>query len=68
MQNSLDKVANGTVYGGEDHHDAKLTRKLVERIRVIHRKLPALHQYTLAGIFGVSQTNIGRILRCETWK
>ena len=51
---------------GEKHHNVKLAE---EQVRVIKRLYgaPGISQRRLADIFGVSQVQIGRIVRGKTW-
>jgi hypothetical protein len=51
----------------EDHPLAKLTQQDVNEIRYVYRHDGA-SQSQLAALFGVSQSQIGRIVRGESWR
>lgn len=50
---------------GELNNAAKLRAADVDRIRALY---PTMNQYEIAGRFGMSQAQIGRILRGESWR
>jgi hypothetical protein len=51
---------------GEDHPQAILTRGQVTRIRQLHQQ--GLTQTSIASLFGVTRSNVGRVVRHDTWK
>lgn len=57
---------NPPAKAGEDHGMAKLTTKQVKQIRRLSAK--GRTQTALGRQFGVSQTNISCIVKCQTWK
>lgn len=63
-ENELDKRRSGTVIRGENHPFRKLTEKQVREIRSIGS---TMSQALLGARFGISQTQIGSILRRESW-
>lgn len=79
-QNTTHAYQNGLAHGrpGEKHHNARLTQLQVKQIRKLYRPRdgqshpmtnePRYSQSGLARMFGVSQTQIGRIIRFARWK
>lgn len=69
-QNSLDAVRHGTHSGfglvKENNPSAKLSTEEISDIRSEYAK-GVITQRMLGGVYGVSQTNIGFIVRGETW-
>lgn len=63
--NCADKRKHGTMYGGERHHDAKLTAAAVLDIRERYGKEPVT---AIAAHYGVSTRNAWSVIRRETWK
>lgn len=63
--NCADKHKHGTMYGGEQHHDAKLTVSDVRDIRQSYGKEPVT---SIAARHGVSTRNAWSVIRRETWK
>jgi len=63
MQDMIDKERQCK---GEDCHSSKLTKELVQEIRLLSAR--GLSNRQLGKQFGVSHTNIGCILRGEIWK
>jgi DNA-binding XRE family transcriptional regulator len=74
---AITRVWNGSAWGydthvgptgrGEDCYASKLTEDDVRKIRRLNEQ-GEYSQSDLAEVFEVSQTNIGRIVRRETWK
>lgn len=56
----------GLVLGGEKHHAAKLTERKV--LKILSLANSGCTQNELATKFGVSNKNIGYIIRRKTWK
>jgi hypothetical protein len=66
-QNTQHAIKIGLIKGkGENHNRAKLTQKEVDRIREYH-KIDKISYSNLARIFGVSFSQIGKIIRNENW-
>lgn len=65
LENEADKIAHGTILDGERHNSARLSQADIAKIRRIGRNLP---QRVIADMFGVERSNIGRILRGDTWR
>lgn len=63
--NNSDKRKHGTMYGGERHHDAKLTEALVIEIRKAYGTEPVTE---IAKRHGVSTRTAWGAIRRETWK
>lgn len=63
--NSDDKIIHGTLLSGETCPASKLTDKDVISIRAMGG---SLSQSKIAAKFGITQTNVGYILRRATWK
>lgn len=57
----------GGARGGEKHHAAKLTTNDAKKIKKMYA-CGNISQSRLASLFGVSQTQIGRIVRGDRWK
>ena len=64
-ENMADRSKHGTLTG-EKHGRAKLTHDLVARIRDEHSSGVAIA--TLARVFGVSRSQVGRVVRGEHWR
>ncbi len=62
--NQADRVEHGTAIFGESSHFSKLTESDVLAIRSIGTSLP---QIEIARLFNTERSNIGRILRRDTW-
>jgi hypothetical protein len=65
--NHADKRKHGTLYKGEKHWIAKLTKADIPRIRAMYTTGNYM-QKDLARIFHVSPSNIGYIVARKTWK
>lgn len=63
--NEKDKIRHGTTSRGERNGQAKLTVDKIDEIFSLREQ--GLSQSRIGSIFGVSQTQIGRILRKERW-
>lgn len=66
VTNHADKIIHGTSFRGIKVNTAKLTPKLVRRIRKLHRSKKYL-QKELAKMFRVSQPNISSIVLKQSW-
>ncbi len=64
VENAADKLIHGTERRGERQNGAKLTEADVRAIRALKE---TLFQRQIAEQFGISQHNVGCILRGETW-
>lgn len=68
QQNIDDQIEHGSRRIGSAHHNSKLDEGLVEQLKYVARHpMYDLGQAQLGRAFGVSQTNVGRILRGEMW-
>ena len=67
--NVLDSISKGrwSKRCGEDNHYAKLTREKVITIRSLYNPPHVNYEY-LAKMFGTSPTNVGVIIRGESWR
>lgn len=66
VENTARSVARGRTKRGEDNPDAHLTAKQVQEIRV---RAAAGERFVHLGVeFGVSDVNIGHIVRRHTWR
>lgn len=65
VDNNADKISHDTHNKGERHGLAKLD---AEKVRAIRRMAGIASQSAIARKFGVSQTNVGLILRGERWQ
>ena len=63
--NHADKNTHGTMLRGTKHPGCKLTAEQVVEIR--RRYAAGEYQWSIASSFGVSQTNVGLIVRRKTW-
>jgi len=52
---------------GEGHSQAKITNKVVRKIRELSKR-PELTQEKIGEMFGISQTQTGRIIRKKLWR
>lgn len=66
-ENQQDRVRHSTDGNGEKNFASKLTEKDVKEIRRIY-KTKYVSQRKLAKKFGISQTQIGRIINDTSWK
>lgn len=64
LENIADKYAHGTMARGEQSCRAKLTEADVRAMRSLW---PGLTQRVLADRYGVSKSNVGMVVRRETW-
>ena len=68
-ENTIHAILNGLSFqvGGEKHHMSKINSKQVSEIFSIYQteKIP---QHKLAEIYGISQSQISRILNKKRWK
>lgn len=67
-QNMYDRLRDNTFISGESHHRAKLNDLQIRIIRRAYAEMPLPAARYLGRIFGVSGTQIGRIIRGESWK
>lgn len=65
-ENNAHKAIHGTWQGGERNGEAKLTEAQVRQIIVLG-KSRATHK-GIAAAFGISKTQVGRIIRGASWK
>lgn len=63
-ENKADAISHGTLCRGERITQAKLTRAQVEHIRLLKG---SASETEISSMFGVSRSQIGRILRGECW-
>lgn len=66
LNNHADRFTHSTVPMGETHSLAKLTNEDVVAIR--GKCEGGVHQREIAATFGISQSQVGRIVRRESWK
>lgn len=64
--NAADAMANGRVATGERVHGSKLTPDIVREVR--RRAASGESQHSLAGEFGVHQSNISQVVSRVTWR
>lgn len=64
--NSADQLRDGTRVEGELIGNHRLSPAEVRQIRDLS-KFGAFSQRKLARLYGISQTNVGKIVRAETW-
>lgn len=62
--NNADKLAHGTHFRGSRSPNAKITEHQAEQMRALHG---SHSQSEIAAMFGISRTQVGRILRREGW-
>jgi HNH endonuclease/NUMOD4 motif len=62
-ENTSDKDRHGRMPRGERHHKSKLSDEEVAEIRLIGSVSAPLYQYEIAQMYGVSQPQVGLILR-----
>jgi len=65
LENGQDKVLHGTSRAGSRSHLSKLDER---KVRLLRRLASKFSRPALASMFGVTPTNVGYILRGETWR
>lgn len=67
VENSVHAYKNGLANSGETHYMSKLSRLEVENLKKENSKGIYL-QRELAELFGISQTQVGKIVNNKSWK
>jgi hypothetical protein len=65
-ENSADRIEHGTDPIGERNPAARISAIQADEIRRVYRQ-GGVKQVELAARFGLAQTQISRIVRCESW-
>lgn len=65
-QNQADRIVHGTDNRGERHPLAKIGHSAVQQIKALCEA--GIQQRNVAARFGISQRQVGRIARGESWK
>jgi hypothetical protein len=66
-ENSIHAYKNGLINSGETHSMSKLNRSEVEKLKKENLK-GIYFQRELAELFGISQTQVGKIINNKSWK
>ncbi len=68
--NALDMVSKGRarnrIFQGEDNGHSRFTESQIREMRALYAS--GVYQREIAEQFGTSQSAVGEIVRCETWK
>lgn len=68
-ENQMDAIRHGThvCFKGEDHHNAKLNKFQVQRIRLLKEITPAITGSKIGNVFGLNRNTANKILARKSW-